>query len=191
METVSSVGTKHCNGCETDRLLTCFDINRRAKDGKHTRCKVCRAAYREANRAELAAKERERQASDRERFRRISREYSAAHPEENKRRVALWKLANPQRWRDLRRRHKRRRKGMDAETVLYAEALLHDPCSYCGAQSKTIDHIVPVAHGGANHWSNLTASCFKCNQSKRTSPMLQWWLERRWIGWKPEAVQKQ
>lgn len=43
-------------------------------------------------------------------------------------------------------------------------------CRYCGASAPdakiTIDHVVPVAHGGTDDPSNLVAACPDCNAGK-------------------------
>ena len=44
-------------------------------------------------------------------------------------------------------------------------------CQYCGVYESpkqlTIDHVMPRSRGGNNSWTNLVASCKKCNQTKR------------------------
>lgn len=44
-------------------------------------------------------------------------------------------------------------------------------CQYCGRKSPevilNVDHIDPVANGGANDIFNLITSCFECNQGKK------------------------
>ena len=44
-------------------------------------------------------------------------------------------------------------------------------CQYCGVcespKQLTIDHVMPRSRGGNNSWTNLVASCKKCNQTKR------------------------
>jgi 5-methylcytosine-specific restriction endonuclease McrA len=45
-------------------------------------------------------------------------------------------------------------------------------CGWCGARATTVDHIVPLARGGARlDPANLIASCGRCNYG-RTSNLL-------------------
>ncbi|MER3395735.1 MAG: HNH endonuclease [Acidimicrobiia bacterium] len=39
-------------------------------------------------------------------------------------------------------------------------------CQYCGGVAENIDHIVPRSRGGAHIWSNVVASCRRCNTRK-------------------------
>ncbi len=50
--------------------------------------------------------------------------------------------------------------------------LQSDPCSYCGGPGGEVDHIVPIAQGGSNDLSNLTAACRRCNALKKDQHML-------------------
>lgn len=72
----------------------------------------------------------------------------------------------------FREQQRWRRFGKDDESLEYADILLNDPCSYCGGPADTIDHITPTTRGGTSEWSNLTAACMRCNQSKRNRPLL-------------------
>jgi len=64
---------------------------------------------------------------------------------------------------------------------LRAAVLRHDPlCRYCAARGRaeaatTVDHIQPVARGGA-FWDqlNLAPACASCNYSKRDTPLDEW-----------------
>jgi len=66
-------------------------------------------------------------------------------------------------------------------TKLRAAILRRDPlCRYCAARGRaeaatTVDHIVPVARGGA-FWSqdNLAPACLSCNSSKADQPLDEW-----------------
>jgi len=48
-------------------------------------------------------------------------------------------------------------------------------CTYCGSTPPNVvlevDHIIPVAKGGANHIDNLVTSCFECNRGKSAIPL--------------------
>lgn len=67
----------------------------------------------------------------------------------------------------------------DPETIAYMEILRRDPCAYCGASpAGTIDHMMPLALGGAHHWTNLTAACETCNKSKNDKGLLHYLLWR-------------
>ncbi len=70
-----------------------------------------------------------------------------------------------------------RRIGWTEESSAYATILLRDPCCYCGSKGRlTIDHIVPIAEGGSNDWTNLTAACKSCNSRKHTRQLLPFLL---------------
>lgn len=30
----------------------------------------------------------------------------------------------------------------------------------------TVDHVVPLSHGGTNHWMNVVGSCHRCNNKR-------------------------
>jgi|GEM_PF-4222148 len=39
----------------------------------------------------------------------------------------------------------------------------------CGSRYPTIDHVVPIAHGGTHTWDNVRLACHKCNTEKGDS----------------------
>lgn len=47
-------------------------------------------------------------------------------------------------------------------------------CRYCGAMAPevklTVDHVIPVAHGGTDDPENLTTACADCNAGKAALP---------------------
>ncbi|HEX3449430.1 MAG TPA: HNH endonuclease [Isosphaeraceae bacterium] len=69
----------------------------------------------------------------------------------------------------------------------------HYVCQYCGAQpgaeSITIDHVLPRAQGGTSSWTNCVAACECCNARKgyRTPDQAGMRLRRRPVRpeWKP------
>lgn len=80
----------------------------------------------------------------------------------------------------------RKRGGADSPTQEFVFTLLRDPCAYCGTRmapagtitqdGASLDHIDP---SGDSHWTNLTASCTRCNASKGDMPLLLSMLERQ------------
>ena len=56
----------------------------------------------------------------------------------------------------------------------YRRAIRADPCAYCGERpANGVDHIEPTLNtGDRNDWTNWTASCKRCNETKRTLPLL-------------------
>jgi hypothetical protein len=67
----------------------------------------------------------------------------------------------------------------------YTDALIRDPCAYCGATpprhgASVVDHIHARARGGPDRWWNYTAACGYCNHLKydesplATLLMLDW-----------------
>jgi 5-methylcytosine-specific restriction endonuclease McrA len=69
----------------------------------------------------------------------------------------------------------------------------HYVCQYCGgqpgAESITVDHVVPRSQGGTTSWTNCVAACERCNARKgdRTPEQAGMRLRRRPLRpeWKP------
>jgi 5-methylcytosine-specific restriction endonuclease McrA len=66
----------------------------------------------------------------------------------------------------------------DEQSRTHLESLLKDPCCYCGKPMEHIDHIVPIAKSGEEHWTNLTAACQRCNNRKCDKGLLEFLLYR-------------
>ncbi len=51
-------------------------------------------------------------------------------------------------------------------------------CQYCHKNADTIDHVVPRSRGGRHEWTNVVASCRRCNAKKddKTLKELGWEL---------------
>ena len=51
-------------------------------------------------------------------------------------------------------------------------------CAYCGdpfmQSERTIDHVVPVCHGGAHTLDNIVVACRACNESKGIKSLEDW-----------------
>jgi hypothetical protein len=62
----------------------------------------------------------------------------------------------------------------------YRRAVRADPCAYCGDKpANGIDHIEPTGNtGDRSDWTNWIGCCKRCNETKRTLPLL---LALPWI----------
>lgn len=51
-------------------------------------------------------------------------------------------------------------------------------CAYCGFQSKriTLDHVIPESKGGMDIRGNLVPACVKCNRSKGSKNLADWYI---------------
>jgi 5-methylcytosine-specific restriction endonuclease McrA len=162
--------------------MTCQDPNhRRNASGRCLTCKaaqmrdarlrdpesyrVARAAYREANRDKIRRQERARRQGpygdvlrqrDRDRYSPTYERQQAQHA-----------------------RYMQRRSGGDLAFIEYSQVLLSDPCSYCGAPTAHVDHIVATGVGGENAWDNLTAACGPCNHRKWKLSLLDFLTRER------------
>jgi 5-methylcytosine-specific restriction endonuclease McrA len=57
------------------------------------------------------------------------------------------------------------------KTAWWQQQIQNGVCHYCGRQvgadALTLDHVVPVARGGASTKGNAVPACTACNQAKR------------------------
>lgn len=131
----------------------------------------------EANAANYAANAEQRKADQRARRAAMSPEERQAYDRRfNQERYAR----DPQPW--LRATRQRRAVAHGApftpEAQEYAILLSCDPCSYCGGEATTVDHIVPLSRGGDSGASNLTAACRPCNSAKGDQSLLMFLATR-------------
>lgn len=61
-------------------------------------------------------------------------------------------------------------------------------CAFCGCVPRilTLDHIVARSKGGLDVKSNLVAVCQRCNRSKGSRPLWEWWQASPW--WNEERA---
>lgn len=67
----------------------------------------------------------------------------------------------------------------DSDALAYCAILLNDPCSYCGEPTDSIDHITAVTVSVSSDWTNLTASCKRCNSRKGTKSLMRFLARQR------------
>lgn len=52
-------------------------------------------------------------------------------------------------------------------------------CAYCNDPSHlTMDHVMPLARGGAHDTENIAAACGPCNRSKGNTKLIVWMARR-------------
>lgn len=87
----------------------------------------------------------------------------------------------PTRWEkdEIRRAAKAKLSQATGETAEYVAIIRLDPCVYCGAPMKHVDHIVPFADGGPTDWTNLAPACAGCNYRKSRTSLLLFLLSEK------------
>jgi 5-methylcytosine-specific restriction endonuclease McrA len=132
--------------------------------------------YRIENRDKKAAIDKKWSAANRDKTRASSRRWRERNPEKAKLVRQNNEAKHPFRGRlkQQKRRQRIRENGLFLVTQEDAKKLLSGVCFYCGAPSKHIDHVVPVARGGSHSIGNLVGACQKCNQSKGSKFITEW-----------------
>ena len=51
----------------------------------------------------------------------------------------------------------------------------NDKCAYCGEEATSLDHIIPRFKSGSSNRNNLIPACRRCNTSKASSKMEDWY----------------
>lgn len=110
-----------------------------------------------------------------------SREWYHANKERSRETNRRWRKENPLRVSAKHRRRKARLRGADGDGVTveqWAEimARFNGACAYCGATGEmlTMDHVEPIARGGADTPENAVPACVSCNSSKGARFLLEW-----------------
>lgn len=150
-------GNYECQGCGEPKPLESFSARSDSPNSRRKKCVDCRRIYAKAWRTKHAA---------------LCREYSARDSDEKRERNAR---------RHLLRRSVLLSRPLDADISRSAlREIDGDECCYCGitmtferapARSRprnlaTVEHVIPVARGGAHVWDNCALACWACNVSK-------------------------
>ena len=132
--------------------------------------------YNQENLAAKKARDAEYRAANREKIRAYQIAYSEANREKARREAKKWMRNNPERVAEIQRRRRARKRGSVIGPV-DVEALWTGSCGICNEpmdrtlpwphpRSPSIDHIVPLARGGAHVQDNLRWTCLVCNLRK-------------------------
>lgn len=186
---------KTCSKCKAEKATDLFSKDAARPDGLTNWCKQCRRTHYLANKDRVAKQMKVYSAENKDKLR-IN---AARHYEKNKdlvlQRSMLRYYANidkiqaqhresgkkysrlyPE--RNLVKRHKRRARlrsnGVFTITNRELKTLYSLPCFYCGNAGGSLDHVVPIARGGAHGIGNIVPACMPCNMSKGSKLLSQW-----------------
>lgn len=148
--------TKWCRGCEENKPLAEFHRNSRNRDGRETRCKGCKKAWRDAyyveNGPALRVRRKELYWRDPQVVRDRHRDYYNAHPH--------------YRW-EANYRARCKEYGVTPVVVSFTReqlvAAYGDACYHCGGAFEDLDHLDAVIDGGHHTLEKCRPSCHRCN----------------------------
>ena len=177
---------KACSKCGEVKPLGEYHKQKGKQDGVRAECKVCRvittAAYREANKDQIAAGKRAYYEANRDKVIADSRAYGKANPDKQNARNRAWAKANPEKIaeKSQRRRARKKANGVYQITNKDMRRIYGSPCAACGATGDmTADHVIPINRGGHHSIGNLQPLCGACNSSKHDRLMVEWMATRR------------
>ena len=132
-------------------------------------CRKCyKRQYYEAHREVTRERNRRWRDANPEKRREYGRRWRDANPEKGRERARQWREANPEKKREHRRQWRARKNGatigpVDRDAIYERD----ERCIYCGSDKNlTLDHLTPLARGGAHAQDNLAVACRSCNDSK-------------------------
>ncbi|MFF1597715.1 HNH endonuclease [Streptomyces mirabilis] len=195
-----SAGRKRCTGpCGEEKPLPDFYVNGRRNGATYykSRCKDCWNEYQRnkaasdpefrerkriasqewyaANREQHLENVRVYQSANRERVNTLNRAWTAANPDKAREAKRNWETRNPD--AVSRKRHKRRAREAGAHHSPYSRTQIMarwSGCAYCDEPATALDHVTPIAKGGADAEWNLVPACTSCNSSKGAKTLAEW-----------------
>ena len=176
---------KKCTECGLMKSVSEFSRNIAHADGLQSQCKVCCAAYsrqyRNTHGREITAQREVYYEANREKELARRKRYYEAHREEGTACMKRWREVNPEKHAAQTQRRRARKAGATVEP--FDERLVWErdgrECAYCGStENLTLDHIVPLAKGGAHSPDNLCVLCKSCNSSKGMKNLGEWMRSR-------------
>lgn len=139
-------------------------------------CEACvvqsRDAWYHANKKRAAVKNARWMINNNERKRAINAKWRALHPEQAKAAVEAHYIANPEMYAVYRANRRARMRaapgdGITSDDIKRLIFKQGGKCACCGLKKKlTLDHITPLARGGAHDVTNAEMLCKSCNSSK-------------------------
>lgn len=183
---------KTCTKCETSKDFLEFGIRKTTNDGLNNECKACmserardhysrnseriqegRALARAANPSAARARDAKYYSANVEKVARYSADYYQANKESRRRYSAAWSQRNPDA-RSLITQNRRAKvrssdgvlsKGLTAKLFTRQRGLC--PCCMTPlGNTFHLDHVIPIALGGANTDANMQLLRARCNLQK-------------------------
>lgn len=176
---------RRCGRCEQVKPLAAFRMIKKPQGRRlDSYCKPCRTALTREWRAKNLDRAREARAAEyaanREEAIAASVAWAKANPERAMASKRRWEQRNRQVGRNHVLRRRARKSAATIEVFTYAELLEHytamgyDGCAYCDGPHEHDDHIVPLSRGGAHALDNLAPACARCNLSKGSKLLAEW-----------------
>jgi hypothetical protein len=186
MDLVMQQQRRHWKECPSDRR----DSDRAIAKHRFQLRYLCDPAFREYH----SAKARAWKARNPDKNRDGARRYYHDNKERCKMIGREWRQKNKEKVREFVRRSKARRRMANRLALVPLTlaskqtrvAIWRGHCAYCGCELRpshlghhpraaTVDHVVPVVHGGLDESCNVVPACWTCNTSKNASPMDEWY----------------
>lgn len=189
-----------CKSCAAIRRKVQYEKNgdriRELKKGTMERTKKKRREYQQqyyySNREHNVQKAKEWREAHPGHSSAYNKEYYKTHKKENKERTSNYRKNNPEKVRQIKadyrknnpeavQKHHMTRRARKAQNGVFEvskkelQRLMKGPCVSCGSMERiNIDHIIPIARGGAHSIGNLQPLCKSCNSSKIDKTMTEW-----------------
>jgi len=165
----------------SDRLKRHRDTHSAQRAAYNQRWRAANPDYHKrwaaAHPEERAASGKRYRATHPERVAAKNRRWCQANPEKAAAYAKQWAQEHPEKRAATQQRRRARKLG--ATIAPFDESQVYErdglQCVYCGSTDDlTLDHIVPLAGGGAHSIDNLTVACQSCNGSKGVKSLVTW-----------------
>ena len=186
--------TKRCGKCETVKPVGDFSRDKRARDGRQSRCKACERKHYRQNADRIRERQREYREQNADRIReQIAADRARLRPDGTKACVSCGEILPFEAfYADRREADGLRRKCRDCNNraVAARHRAAHLPlwverdaytCYVCGGPAEEIEHIIPLSRGGEDAPYNTLPACTACNRGaggKHDRPLLEFLAER-------------
>ena len=145
-------------------------VRKRARAAAIAARRAEKAAAKEVARKALAARVAANAAARLERTPLLQRAWRAANPDYMREYGRAWRQLNAEKER-ARKRRRKQAKRVGIRDRLFK--LQRGRCAYCRKKLVVgevhLDHVVPLALGGVDKFSNLQLACAPCNQAKHAT----------------------